>query len=52
MNPKMLQEEKKKLEQKLEHINALTTAPLRYIEYVKKHGTPLGKTYKQKLKAA
>lgn len=52
MNPFMLKKKQEELQRELEDITRLTTAPLRYIEYVKKHGTPLGKTYKQKLKAA
>lgn len=52
MNPLMLAKKQEQLQRELEDIQRITTAPLRYLEYVKKQGTALGKTYRQKLKAA
>lgn len=52
MNPLMLKNKQKKLKQELDMVDNLLTAPLRYLESVKRTGTALGKKYKSKLKAA
>lgn len=50
MNPLMLKKKQQQLQQELEMVNNLLTAPLRYLAYVEKHGSAFGKTFKRPVK--